>query len=194
MVATIAPLVKVAPSQAIWANVLFSLASCAGGGAIGLAFGSLGYLLLGTVPATVWWTALGLVALGLAPVDLGFLRLRAPGLSGSVPREWWTRLGPKAGALAYGLVLGMGATTFIPVAAYYVVLAGAYLSGPFGGLIIGFLYGLARAAPVPIASLTVLTDLVGAADVGLWPRTQRELVRRASGIALLLVGAGFVLQ
>src|SRR5712691_2005077 len=108
MVGTIAPLVKVAGagSQAIRANVAFVLTTCAGGGTIGLALGSAGQLLLGpTTPAAAWHT-LGVLAFALALVDFGFFGLRSPAIRGSVPREWWVRLGPTLGAAVYGWILG----------------------------------------------------------------------------------------
>jgi len=108
----------------------------------------------------------------------GRARIAGPSASRSLPRGHETGRrggGRKRGARRRSSPRGAG-------------LIGAALSGPFGGLVIGFVYGLSRAISVPVASIAVWLEAVNPTAVGLMPFGQRSLVRRASGLGLLLLG------
>lgn len=190
MVSTISPLVKVAPSRWLTGIILFSAGSVVAGLAMGALIGSLGSLVAPIMPEGLGLVLLGAVALIVALIDGGAVRLTVPTPVRSVPQSWWRELGPAGGSLAYGLVLGLGVTTFIPFASFYLILLGAFLVGPVGGAAIGAVYGVGRALPVAIASLAIQCGAASSA-VGDWGlRRGRGIARRvcaayASGIVVV---------
>jgi hypothetical protein len=183
MIATIAPLVKVARQQWITSITLFVVASAAAGGLIGLICGWAGQNLFGGVPVTV----LVPCAFVLGLLDLGLIGSRVPTISGSVPRDWWERLGPTWAAALYGMVLGMGVTTLVPLATFYFLLTAAALSGPTVGAAIGIAYGSARAVPVVIASVAIIAG-ADPLQVGDWGHSKRLTARTVAGVFVLAIG------
>jgi cytochrome c biogenesis protein CcdA len=89
-----------------------------------------------------------------AVLDLGLLPVRLPS-RGSVPKKWWIAHGPVKASAMYGLVLGLGVTTFVPFATFYSLLVSAAYLGPIPGLLVGAAYGLGRAVPVWVASIAI---------------------------------------
>ncbi len=86
--------------------------------------------------------------------DARIIRLPLPLLHRSVPQSWWVEWGWARASIAYGAVLGMGVTTVIPYASFYVVpLAAFMLAQPEFGCWLGTAYGLSRALPVALASI-----------------------------------------
>ncbi|MBI2766532.1 MAG: hypothetical protein HYX53_11560 [Chloroflexi bacterium] len=187
MVGTIAPLVKVARKQWAISSVLF-LVSCTGVAVLGGAsLGLLGRLVDIAQPTSL--VLIGGVSLCLALVDITPSIARVPSLGWSVPRSWWERFGPNRGAVAYGTVLGLGVSTVVPYASFYLLLFGALLLGPTAGIAIGASYGFARALPVPIASAAILAgaDPIEVGDFGVGLSTR--FVRLSTAFLLVLLGA-----
>jgi hypothetical protein len=92
----------------------------------------------------------------LAASQLGVIRLPMPWFYRAVPQRWWVSLGRRRASFLYGLVLGIGLTTSIPFYTYFIVLLWTILQGdPVYGLIVGVVYGFARALPVLIAGAWV---------------------------------------
>jgi hypothetical protein len=183
MIATIAPLVKVATRQWLISTSLYVVASAAGGSLIGFLCGWVGQNLFGSVPTPV----LVPCALLLGLLDVGLIGTRVPTISGSVPRDWWERLGPTRAAMLYGVILGFGVTTLVPLASFYFLLTAAALTGPTVGALIGLAYGTARAVPVLIASFAIV---VGADpfSVGDWGHTKRLTARAIAGVIVIAMG------
>ncbi len=187
MVATISPLVKEAPRQWFVSVGAFLLGSGVSAGAAGLLLGWAGGLLQG--PDAAGLPALGVAAIGLMLVEVSPSIRHVPSLGGSVPREWWVRFGPTVGALAYGGVLGLGVTTVVPLAAFYILPLSALLMGPPAGAVLGSAYGLSRAVPVLVASVAIACG-ADPARVGDWATGKQSLVaKRVAAMALLAIGA-----
>ena len=183
MVSTIAPLVKVAGRQWLASTAAFVGACAVAGAAGGLLLGSIGALL--PTDGRTSSTALAVLAGVAAPLEVGALG-RVPLLAGSVPQSWWVSLGPHRGALAYGGVLGLGITTAVPFVAFYVLMIAALLAGPLAGAFIGCAYGLARALPVPIASLAIWRGADNQ-KVSDWALGRRAIAKRACALGVVSV-------
>lgn len=154
MVATIGPLVKVAPRNWLASSAIYAASSTAAGATAGFSVGLLGAAVglssADTVPLLVS------ASLALAILDTKILTARIPGPGSSVPRAWWTRLGSTWASALYGAVLGIGLTTVIPVASFYMLALAALALGPLGGLAVGATYGFMRAVAVPVVSVAAL--------------------------------------
>lgn len=183
MVGTIAPLVQRQRSQWLLSAISFSLASSLSAGLAGtlLAF-------LGTSIQPLRHRALLLgisfVALSIALVELRLLPLTIPSVHRSVPQAWWVRYGPTQGALAYGAVLGLGVTTVIPFASFYLLLFLIVVLGFPAGILVGLAYGFGRSLPVWLASLAIALG-ADARGVGEWVMIRREASRLTCGGAVL---------
>lgn len=185
MVATIGPLVQVARKQWLRSVALYGVASVCAGAAVGATAGGLGAAT--GVADAIDPAYLAVAAVGAGIIDLRILGLGTPVVAGSVPQEWWSRLGPSRAALLYGWVLGLGFTTAVPFAAFYVLGLGAVSAGPALGALIGATYGFFRAAAIPIASAAVLRgqDMGSLSD---WPYRRRTVARGICAGALGIVG------
>jgi hypothetical protein len=180
MIATIAPLVKVAPLQGLASVAIHVVSSVIGGALIGSVAGWMGSSLFGGAGSII----LLVTAFAGALADLDLIGRGTPTLGGSVPRSWWERFGPLAGSGLYGLVLGTGVTTLVPVMAFYVVVVGAAIVGPTLGAAVGAVYGLARGLPVIIASAAVVAG-ASPLTVGDLGHRYRPFARTVTGTALL---------
>lgn len=191
MAGTIAPLVKAAKRQWTVSVVMFMVASTAAGAFAGFLVGAVGF---GLFPSfEVAHLVLGLAALSLALLELTPALPRMPSFGSSVPASWWTRFGPTLGAAAYGGVLGVGITTIVPYASFYLLPVAAFILGPAHGAAIGACYGFARSLPVPLASLAVAVgaDATTAGDWALGP--QRHMAKPALAAVLVLLGGWLLL-
>jgi hypothetical protein len=141
-----------------------------------------------------WLTGvLALVALAYALREVNLLPLWRPELRRQVPAAWRFRLRPRLLSLAYGLELGVGLTTFVPSATYYVLLCWVFLQGSFIGVPTLMLFGVGRALPfIAIARMT--NSPVESArlidKLGPW----RPLVNVASASALAYAAALFIVE
>ena len=184
MVGTIAPLVKVDRRRWFESSVVFVSSTSASGALLGIVVGWVGQLVMGSVTPIWSHTLLAGTAAILALVEIGVLPIRLPSASRSVPQRWWLRYGPKTAALAYGAVLGLGITTAIPFASFYLLLAGMMVTGPVGGAVIGASYGFGRASAVPLSSALFLLN-VEPVHLGRWILNRRPLAKALSGGGLL---------
>ena len=110
--------------------------------------------------------------------------LGIPTLHRSVPQAWWVLYGPTRGALAYGVVLGLGVTTVIPFAGFYLMLLLIVVLGFPAGTLIGIAYGFGRSLPVWLASLAIALG-AGTRGVGNWVMLRRDVSKLACGAAAL---------
>jgi hypothetical protein len=169
-----------------------SLASCAtfaagalAGGAI--TFGGLG--LLGAALGAGGPVALGLaavVAVTAAAAEARGLRI-APQIRRQVPEAWRRVLPVPLAAAGYGVLLGLGFTTFVLSFAVW-ALAGAStsLGDPALGLAIGLAFGAGRALPVVCLAPFAGTDRGGAITAAMCERPAILLgLRRVDAAALV---------
>jgi cytochrome c biogenesis protein CcdA len=140
--------------------------------------------------------ALGLaaaIALGAAALDAFGVRI-APQLRRQVPESWRRRLPLPLAGFLYGILLGLGFTTYVlsfalpALAAISVAVADVPL-----GLVLGVAFGVGRALPIVV--LAPLADrALGARAITAMAQRPRLLrgVRTADAVALLVVAAALV--
>ena len=131
-----------------------------GGATTGLVLGSLGALL----PALPVLLLAGVVCVAAALADLRGLRLGRR----QVDEDWLARYRGTVYGFGFGYQLGLGVVTVVTSAATVAVLVLALLTqSPVGGLLVGLVFGAARAVPAL---------LLGRAD------THSELRTMAAGL------------
>ena len=127
-----------------WAvtTTAFALGCLLGGATTGLVLGAVGAL-LPALPALVLGGAVCLLA---AAADLA--PARVPGGSRQVDEDWLSRYRGWVYGAGFGYQLGLGVVTVVTSAATYAVLALALLTqSPAAGLLLGAVFGAARALP-----------------------------------------------
>jgi hypothetical protein len=162
----------------------FALGALAGGaltfGALALAGAALG---AGGAAAT---GAATVVAVAAAVADARGLRI-APQIRRQVPESWRRVLPVPLAAAGYGVLLGLGFTTFVLSFAVW-ALAGASiaLGDPALGVAIGLAFGAGRALPVVLLAPFAGTPRGGAITAAMCERPAILLaLRRVDAIALM---------
>src|SRR6266487_1583712 len=173
-------------------GLLAAALAFAAGLAVGalLLFGGLGLLGHALHPGTILLVATAVLAALAALGDLAGLRVR-PQLSFQVP-EGWRRTMPLSRALfLYGLLLGTGASTYVPALAAWALLALSFALGSVvQALLIGFAFALGRVLPVIVLAPREQTEALSERPGGL--RAARVLgaaMLAAASAALLATGA-----
>lgn len=193
MVGTIVPVVYGHGARKRLTPVVVHVAGAVTGGAVvGTVLGYLGSVTPGLSegdPAGA--SAIGItgtMALVLAPKEAALLRVPVPQLHRQVTQRWRRRTKPWVTALAYGMELGLGVTTFVPTATFYVLLTACYLSSNAGfAAVVMATFGAARAAPILLLAAS-RPDLEGVTRVGDSLPGWEPLVHLIN--AMLLSGAG----
>ena len=168
---------------ALAACATFALGALAGGAAT---FG--GLALAGAALGAGGPVALGLaavVAVAAAAAEARGLRI-APQVRRQVPEAWRRVLPVPLAAAGYGVLLGLGFTTFVLSFAVW-ALAGTSiaLGDPALGLAIGLAFGIGRALPVVCLAPFAGTDRGGAITAAMCERPAILLgLRRIDAIAL----------
>jgi hypothetical protein len=189
MVETIVPVVHGIRS---WIVSLIAFASGAllTAAAVGLALG----VALPTGGSTALLAA-GLVAVVYAIGELGLVRLPSPQLRRQVPERWRERYPQPVTGFLYGVGLGLGFVTYLPVATLVVVCAGvALVAGPLGGAAVLSGFGIGRACVLAASTWGVRSYECATGRVETmagWAAGGR--LRRANGLALALLGAVLLL-
>jgi len=120
--------------------------------------------------------------------ELGLIQVPAPQFGRQVPEKWRFQFRPKVAALFYGLGLGVGLGTRIPVTTFYVVVLWAMLVGsPLLGALALATFGFGRALP-----LLCMAPLLGSSDSSVRFESLyrlKPLVQVLNGMALGFVGA-----
>jgi hypothetical protein len=135
----------------IAACATFTLGALAGGVATFGALAALGDLVHGAGGRAAYLVA-AVIAVAAAAAEARGLRI-APQIRRQLPQGWrWTMPLPLAAAL-YGVLLGLGFTTFVLTFGVW-ALAGISLAvgDPLTGLVVGAAFGLGRALPVVIVA------------------------------------------
>lgn len=155
MAGTILPIVyRECHKGKLWSPLLFHAVGCvAGATCLGCLLGAIGMLIpwhtLRIDQRSTELVASGLVGLLYSIRELGIFQVRVPQSTWQVPEVWRRVLPPRASSLIYGLALGFGVATRIPVSTFYVVVVWAVLLGSplLGGLGMAA-FGLGRASPL----------------------------------------------
>jgi len=120
--------------------------------------------------------------------ELGLVQVPAPQFRRQVPEKWRFQFRPKLAALLYGLGLGVGLGTRIPVTTFYVVVLWAMLIGnPLLGALGLATFGFGRALP-----LLCMAPLLDSSDAAVRFESLyrfQPLVRVLNGIALGFAGS-----
>lgn len=126
----------------------YTLASATGGIVTGTALGVLGWL-VGPAERPGWLLALSaLAAMAVVLQWWGAFR-PLPQRRKQVPRRWLLWPSRLKTAVAFGLIIGSGALTYIQFAVAYVLATVAMLTeSPLAGAALGAAYGLLRAMPL----------------------------------------------
>jgi hypothetical protein len=135
---------------------LYVLGSVAGGAVLGIALGALGRLLhggldvLGVAPSgAIVLMVLAVVCVVGVLLDLQVGGRRLPTWHRQVNEDWLVRYRGWVVGLGFGFQLGLAVATIVTSATVYVALSAALLSGSVvAGLVIGVVFGLARALPI----------------------------------------------
>ena len=168
------------------ACVTFAFGALAGGA---VTFG--GLALVGAALGSGGTAALGLaavVAVAAAAAEARGLRI-APQIRRQVPEAWRRVLPVPLAAAGYGVLLGLGFTTFVLSFAVW-ALAGASiaLGDPTLGLAMGLAFGAGRALPVICLAPFAGTDRGGAITVAMCERPAILIgLRRLDAVALAAV-------
>ena len=189
MVETISPVVHGARTWLI-SLLAFSAGAVTSGALLGLALG----LLLPTAGAAAL-VAVALLAGLYALRELGLVRLGVPQRRAQVPEIWRERYPQPVAALLYGLGLGVGFGTYMPVATLMVVAAGVVaFAAPAAGAFTLAAFGLGRAL-VLVASTRGLRSYEGATGriEGMAGWASGGRLRRLNAAALAGLGAVLML-
>jgi hypothetical protein len=163
--------------------VAYLIGSVAGGALLGGAVGGVGALardLLSWSDGVTGGAVVVVCAVALL-LDLGISGLRLPSVRRQVNEDWLTEYREWVYGIGFGFQLGLGVVTIVTTATVYVTFGLAFLTGSLpAGLVVGAVFGLARASPMVLA-----TRVHG-------PGQLRGLVRRAQGWAPLVQRAALV--
>jgi hypothetical protein len=169
--------------RARWGAATFAAGALAGGA---ITFGGLALLgeALGAGGAAAAYVAVAVLAV-CALGDAAGRRI-VPQVRRQVPESWRRILPLPAAAALYGVLLGLGFTTFLLTFATWALAAACLAVGtPATGLAVGLAFGAGRA--LPVAVLSVRDE--GAAAIAARPDVLRGL-RGATAAALLAAAIG----
>lgn len=131
----------------------YVVGSIAGGGALGSLLGYLGQLMgsvVGVRPTVIGFLVIAACLTGLM-LDLGVAGSRLPTLRRQVDENWLGRYRGWVYGAGFGFQLGAGVATIVTSASVYLAFALAALSqSVLGGLAIGAVFGVVRAAPITL--------------------------------------------
>ena len=171
------------------ASAAFALGALAGGA---LTFG--GLALAGAALGAGGPAALGaaaVVAVAAAAADARGLPI-APQIRRQVPEAWRRELPVALAAAGYGVLLGLGFTTFVLAFAVWALAAASVALGdPALGLAIGLAFGAGRALPVICLAPLAGTDRGGAITAAMCERPAILLsLRRVDALTLAACALG----
>ena len=201
MLGSISPVGEASRQQRWWLTATaYTVASIAGGAAIGVALGLLGAAVAGVVTAGVpaRLVVLAVVAGAGALLDAKVVPWSVPTWHRQVDERWLTTYRGWIYGAGFGFQLGTGVATIVTSAATYAALAAAFLAFSWqGGLAVGVAFGAVRSVPLLLAgrlrspaALHRVTRRVEAAE----PTARRLTVAGQVGIAALAVVAAGTLS
>lgn len=171
-----------------------TVASAAGGMAIGVVLGAAGHA-LAAVPASTRLVLLGIATGSAATLDAGAFGRRVPTWHRQVDERWLVTYRGWVYGAGFGAQLGVGVATIVTSAATYAAFAAAVLSASWQtGLLIGAVFGGTRGVPLLLMArvrsadrLHAVTRRIAAAE----PRVRRATILGQGALAAgALVAAG----
>lgn len=121
--------------------------------------------------------------------ELSLIRVPAPVCWRQVPRSWRSTLPVNLAAFYYGLGLGVGLATYVPVATFYVALLWAFVAGdPILGAIGMIMFGVGRALPLLLMA-SRMKNLDESSQVVLTLNAWKPAVHLVNGLALGFAGS-----
>lgn len=195
MVGTISPVVyrAVFGGRYKWyvAAAIYTIGSIAGGGLTGALLGLLGEFLTTLISGYRLYFPLfvGLLAIAYSLHEFRMVSLPFPQIRRQVPPRWRKRFHPYVTAGVYGLILGLGFTTFIPTASYHVLGLAVVLQGsPIFGILIFTIYGAGRAALLwPISFQSTKVEMLERIDDHM--SLTKPVIHQLNGLLLVILGA-----
>lgn len=177
----------------------YLIGSILGGAAIGLVLGVIGDLLAAVIaiPLPVRLAVLAVGAALGAALDTDRLRRRLPTIHRQVNEDWLDTYRGWVYGLGFGFQLGLGVVTIVTTAGIYLLGLLILLAGSWqAGLVLGAVFGVARALPVVRMRrvtnpdrMALLFQRLAAAE----PRARSTLVITQATLALAAVGAAVAL-
>jgi cytochrome c biogenesis protein CcdA len=130
----------------------FAIGSLFGSASLGAVLSFAGAIVQHVVPSAAAMALLAAVAFVASLLDLELISLPRPQRSAQVPSAWRNRWPLAVASFGYGVVLGIGILTFIPFAAFYVVLVAGILFGFPLGVYLMLGYGAGKAVMTVVLS------------------------------------------
>jgi hypothetical protein len=180
--------------RARWWIALIAYGACAvsSAAAFGALLGMSGRALRQQLPIEHAVAALPVIIFVAALHELGVVRILWPQRRWQVPSSWRfiePRWIPSA---MYGLLLGLGALTYIPVATYYVLLGMAVLiSDPGCAASVFVLFAIAQLVPLYLVGRGAETFDAAAVRIRIWSG-RRVLLHRVNGGLLTAIAVYLV--
>jgi sulfite exporter TauE/SafE len=151
MLGSMSPVGDRSRNQRWWITAIaYTVASVVAAAVMGVGLGAAGQVLAGIVrvPAAMRLLVLGTMLIAAAALDAG-ARGRLPTWRRQVDERWLTTYRGWVYGAGFGAQLGLGVATIVTSAATYATLAAAFLSASWHkGLLIGVVFGAARATPL----------------------------------------------
>jgi sulfite exporter TauE/SafE len=162
----------------------FSVGAAVSGGAVGLALGGVGSVLLEMTPTTL---LLATAAVALIAGILDFVGPKAPGPARQVNETWIGNFRGWIYGGAFGLELGLGVFTYVVTWGVYAALVAALLTtSPLAGALVGVTFGIGRSLSVLAAGYVDRPSRLVSFNRAL--AEAGPLVRTAASIAFTTLG------
>src|SRR5262245_45479928 len=145
------PLVKVAKRRARWvaAAALYTIAGAISSMTVGSALGTLGSIAGFHCENLCWRESVLCLALLLAAVEADWFRWSLHGRRRQTEKMWANRFGLMTASAMWGFDLGLGVTTRINYAGYWMVFAACVIRGrATAGMALMLAYWIGRTLPV----------------------------------------------
>ncbi len=181
-------------SRARWRLALIAYGACAAvsAAAFGALLGMGGRALRQQLPIEHAAAALPVIALVAAVHEFGIVRIPWPQRRWQVPSSWRFTEPRWIPSALYGLLLGPGILTYIPVATYYALVAMAiFIADPGRAAAVFVLFAVAQLVPLYLVSRGADTFDAAAARITTWSR-HRALLHRVNGVLLAAVAVYLV--
>ena len=155
MLGSISPVGETSRRQRWWLTATaYTVASVAGGAAIGTVLGAIGAAVASAVSLSIGarLAVLGAVTVAGALLDARVLPWALPTWHRQVDERWLTTYRGWVYGAGFGFQLGIGVATIVTSAATYGALTAALLSASWqGGLLVGSAFGAVRSVPLLLA-------------------------------------------
>jgi sulfite exporter TauE/SafE len=193
MVSTISPVVyrNTVYKDCKWivSSTIYVVGSMIGAAAVGTTLSVVGSSVFMSPNAHLLLFAIGMASIMYSLHELNLLALPYPQRKAQVPSWWRYRFHPYITAWLFGLLLGMGVTTFIPTATFYIIVLIATFSGSLvHGAFVFLLFGTARAVPLWLVGRTV-KNIHAIENIQAFVALTKPIINQFNGALLAVFGA-----